>query len=245
MTSLPQAKALAQMSSDTPSEIASRNPDGIKYDFVKSYIMALEYLYQNETSRKAAPVIGPKNIDNLNVLAKEQDRLISANVNLRIARNLLERFLKGNNGLIVKVIEIFSAYSDKQVELNNRERMVISVVLKSALLKNLKDFDYKWYSDNVEKIANERRESSMQLLESSLMVPKVLISQDYDNSGHFYKLGITKEERRNLIRRMRIFSDENFKGEVRSGQTFLEASVSAIREMLEDTTWSAQEDLHT
>jgi hypothetical protein len=145
--------------------------------------------------------------------------------------------------MIKAVVEKFAAFADKQLELNNQERTLLETVRSRIIDERIDDALIKWYGESVTDISLRRKESSKELLESSLMVAKVLISHQFDASGRLYKLGVTREERRNLLSRLRLFGDESFKGEIRSGQTFLEASVSSIRQVLEDTAWPSSEGI--
>jgi len=237
----PDSRSQTEVIINDPERFSLSNPDGKKYEFVKTYVMALEYLYHNENAKDRAPVIGADNIQDIGVITDEQDRLINVNVNLRIARNLLKRFEETNNALINKVVKIFSAYVNKQVELNNMERLLVVTIREKLIEDTYDEGTLKWYFEELIDISKERKESSMRLLESSLIINKVLISHQFDQFGQPYKLGITQEERDSLISRLKIFEDPKFQGELRSGQTFLEASVSVIRQILEDTSWLALE----
>jgi len=143
--------------------------------------------------------------------------------------------------MINKVVKIFSGFVNKQVELNNMERLLVVTIREKLIEETYDEATLKWYFEEIVKISKERKESSMRLLESALIINKVLISHQFNQLGQPYKLGITQEQRFNLIKRLKIFEDPKFKGELRSGQTFLEASVSVIRQILEDTSWPASE----
>ena len=235
--------AAAQMDDDALHKFSIGNPDGIKYEFVKTYIMALEYLYQNEKAEQRTAKITGSNIENVSALSDEQSRLVQANVNIRISRNLLDRYSATENGLVNKVVETYLRYAEKQLELNNQERTLIMTLKEKATSGTSDEAAAIWFSENIVDLSRQRKESSMDLLESSLMVNKVLISHRFNQHGELFQLGITREERRSLIRRLSAFREEGFDGGPRSGQTFLEASISAIRQLLEDRNWPASEEI--
>lgn len=229
--------AWGEMIVDDPVEFTVNNPDGQKYEFVKAYIMGIEYIYQNEMVKKKVPAIDDNTLQDLRVVTKHKERLANANVNLRVARNLLKRFEKGNNALMIKVVMLFNEFVDDQVDLNNQERLFVTGLHESLINGSVSRFKRNWYVEGVQTLGEKRRDAFLKLLEASTLINKVLVSHEFDRQGHFYKLGITADERQALLNRVDHFEEEGFQGGPREGQTFLEASVTTIRQILEDKDW--------
>lgn len=229
----------AQEISEESFQFSANNPDGQKYEFVKTYMMALEYIYQNELAEESAAPIDQEGLKNVQRLSNEKNRLAMANVNLRIARNLIEKFDKSRNGLVLRVIELFSQYVNEQASLNNQERLLVTIMYESALNNKVGRLKQRWYKDSATKIIDQRKKTSLNLLEASMLISKVLISHQFNQLGEFNKLGITREERQKLLSRLKVFDGDEFQGDPRAGQTFLQASVTSIRQILEDSNWAA------
>ena len=211
------------------------NPDIKKYEFVRDYISSLSYLKVNEDESKEINELAATETKEIDRIALLRDNLIRNNVNLRIARNYLKKHNKQKeNGLILKVVDTFSKMCDDLIALNNQERNLLENLYYTQLKDEMDSFDRSAYERNQERIAAQRKTTSKKLLESSLFVTKVLISPQENYYGEFDRLGITQEERYRLLYKIDEFAEDGFKGELRAGQTFLQGSVVAIREILED-----------
>jgi len=215
------------------------NPDVNKYEFVKSYLTALTYLQTNvdRHERTESELADREEVDKIPFY---QEDLIQNNVNLRIARNYVKKYSKDTkNGLILHTAHIFQDLCNQYIELNNQERSNLNAYYQALLYDNLEKFDKDTYQAELIRISNQRRNVSEKLLETSNLVSKILISSKVDAYGEFYQLGITEYEREKLIHRFDEFKGPGFQGNLREGQTFLEGSVSTVREILEDESWAS------
>jgi len=213
------------------------NPDGPKYDFVKNYLVSLTYLKKNAERSQNSPEINAEEFEKGGFFQALMDELIQENINLRVAKNFLKKYQNSNNGLILKVRDLFTQICDEQIDVNNKERTYIGKVLQTQIEQGLESVDIKTFMRNIQGWAMERRTLLQKLLEASMMINKILVSNQIDEFGEFVMLGVTEAEREGLLLRMDTFYEEGFQGELRQGQTFLQASVSIIREILEDDSW--------
>ncbi|MBP9853648.1 MAG: hypothetical protein KBD53_02135 [Candidatus Omnitrophica bacterium] len=236
----PYSLVSAEQILGSTSKFKKENPDGRKYEFTRDYLTSLEYLKKNseqyELTRKASAEY--KEEQRISALKTE---LIQNNVNLRVARNYLKKYhTQTNNGLMLNVSDIFTKVCDQLIELNNQEKILLDKMLAfhkgSAEKVNMSTVE----ADRV-KIYQSRKDSLKDLLKASILVTKVLVSNQENQNGTFNRLGITQEQRYKLLEKLNHFSEETYRGELRSGQTFLEGSVVTIREILEDYNYQSND----
>jgi hypothetical protein len=220
------------------------NPDGGKYEFVRHYLQSLNYLFLNESREsKMTLFAGKSDGDQSKLYLQELNR---DNVNLRVARNILKKYFSSPNPLMVKTVDLFYSVCGEQIDLNNEE---IALIEKGAPIKEinpltiLKGEQSAGLLPRQEEIALKRKESLKTLLEASMLINKILISNQLDQDGELVALGITGTERRQLLQRLNDFPVEKTVNQVEQGQSFLQASVASIRGMLEDKSWGTIEDL--
>lgn len=222
---------------DDSNLFMANNPDGKKYEFVKNYLSSLSYFQLNdERERKqAGEAVGI--LDSPEKTEELVKSIIQQNANLRVARNLIKKYKSPENGLILKAVVLFMQVADEQIEFNNEERAMLERVVDVIKSGDIRVYDTpKFYKDQA-KIAKQRKESFKKLLESSVLVSKILISNKPDKYGEFINLGITKDERKKLISKLNeLFVGYKEVG-LKEGQSFLEGSVASIREILEDKSW--------
>ena len=149
---------------------------------------------------------------------------------------------------MVKVTDIFYQVCDEQAKLNEEEVKLIQngVPEKEKVDPNhLLDVNQTPQPVLDQHIAlNQRRKDSLQkLVEASVLVAKVLISNQTDRDGELVVLGISELERKKLLTKADSFYGSGFEGGLREGQSFLQASVSSIKEILEDYSWGTLDDL--
>lgn len=225
-----------------PEQFKKYNPDGAKgqkYEFVKSYLNALKYLYLNEKQEE-------KRREEIFLKANSKEKtkghienLKDENINYRTARNLLKKYKTSENGLVLKVTDMFADACDQFIELNNRERKILESMLarpQEASWGNFKKRE-RQFETQYKTLAYERRKNATHLLEASLLVNKVLISSREDKHGEFINLGITSEEREKLLLKIDEIYEGKYYEKLKEGQPFLGASISEIRKILLDKTW--------
>jgi hypothetical protein len=218
-----------------PALFARLNPDGDKYNFVKHYLSALSELYALEKEAKS-----PQSFTEISLegLRERSGQILQENVRLRVARNWVTRYRQSDNGLILKVNEIFSRACDGLIALNQREREWIDEVLnRDASGVSFNHEDIEEYQRIITELAGLRKDMNAGILESSIYVSKILISAERDQNGNMIQLGLTGEERRKLQLKANEFSYPKDTGEIQPGQTFVEGAVAVIRRVLDDETY--------
>lgn len=220
---------------EDPVIFSRNNPDGEKYSFVKHYIMALEYYRDNEKLVGGLGVLSQEDLADDNLVRRQMDNLLRANTNLRVARNILGKYSGSRNALMRKIAGDFSAVCNDQIAINNQEREMWNELINSVKEIVLGFYDVGSFNQRYRDLAEKRKTSLGGLLQASILSGKVLFSPKLNEYGHYGFLGISKDERFKLIKRLdEGFTGDNFKGELRDGQTFLEASVVSLREVLEN-----------
>lgn len=223
-------------------EFIEYNPDGQKYEFVKDYISSLGYFKVNARRTNNAAYVTSEGKTDKEKIETVVKSLILDNANLRVARNLLRTYELSDNGLILKVRIMFYHVCDDLIEINTKERQYFEDLLKN----NVGDFSTelrKKIADFQLGVALQRKEISKSLLETSILVSQVLISNVADYGGEFFYLGITDAERVKLLDKLYDLDQGENQGGIQEGQTFLGASIAAIREILEDDSWDTLDAL--
>lgn len=216
------------------------NPDGLKYEFTRDYITSLNYLKENNERFEDVAILAFSEDKEINRIAALRDDLIRNNLNLRIARNYLSKYLRqADNGLILKASDMFTDFCDQLIDHNNQEKLLLEELYYTQLKDEMDGFDVNGFTRDQRRIGLARKEALKKLLETSILVSKILISPQENYAGEYDRLGITQEERYKLLYKIDEFEDERFKGELRPGLTFLEGSVVTLREILEDYDYTA------
>ncbi len=235
----PMARA-QEIRIDNPEEFKRFNPDGQKYAFVKDYIQSLKYLHDIEERLDKMDPTTFNILDGEDKFNELKNILNKDNINLRIARNIMRKYQTSENRLILKVVNIFMNLCDEQVAFNQKEKVLVDDLLSASRAGSMKlYYQNVKFQDGQNALANQRKDSLGKLLESSLLVAKVLVSNTTDEHGKFIKLGITKEERKKLLSNIADFKGKEFKGQLRQGQSFLGGGIVTIRNLLEDKTWKS------
>lgn len=216
------------------------NPDGIKYEFARDYITSLNYLKENNERFEDVAILAFSEDKEIDRIAALRDDLIRNNLNLRIARNYLSKYLRqADNGLILKASDMFTNFCDRLIDLNNEEKLLLEDLYYTQLKDEMDGFDVDGFTRSQRRIGQARKTTLKELLETTILVSKILISPQENYAGQFDRLGITQEERYKLLYKIDEFEDDRFKGELRPGLTFLEGSVVTLREILEDYDYTA------
>ena len=217
------------------------NPDGKKYEFVKNYLISLTYLKKNAQRSQNPPEFISEEFEKGDFFKALMEDLVRDNINLRIARNFVKKYQIPENKLILKATNLFMQVCDEQISINNKERKYIGKVSQKQSNEGLEDVDRKRFADKLLSLSLERKESLRSLLEASMVINKLLISNQIDDYDEFVMLGVTEEEREKLVLQLDEFNEDSFQGEIRQGQTFLQGSVSVLREVLSDESWDTLE----
>lgn len=213
------------------------NPDGQKYEFVRNYLTSLSYFKANDEKSENVVIKISSELDDADKVASLIENLVQENANLRAARNLLKKYKTSPNGLILKVTDLFAKVCDEQIDFNDREKNILKNLHDVLVKADIQNFDKRDFVRTQRWLASERKESLKKLLEASMLVKKVLVSNKPDAYGELTSLGITKEERKKLLSKMNDLFGKNYRGELQEGQSFIKGSILVIRGVLEDTTW--------
>ncbi len=227
---------------DDMDRFIENNPDGKKYEFVRTYLNALMYFKKNADRQKELPTIDINNLAEAPSVAPIVLALKKDNVNLRIARNLVKKFKTPENGLILKVADLFAKVCDDQMEYNDYDRVLYERIAEIQESGYFEDFYPESFLEAQELLAEQRRASFKELMEASMLINIVLVSPDRNYYGDFYRLGLTRQQRQNLLYKIDDFKGKGFSGGVEEGQTFLQGSVNVIRQILENDSWQVMDD---
>lgn len=210
------------------------NPDVNKYEFVKDFLESLTYFELNDKRSRFSQVeidLEYEEAQKSNALLKT---LIQNNVNLRVARNMIKNYRKAENGLMINVANLFVDLCDTLIKYNSRDIDILGKIYELQVSGDNPADLRKTFLDQQNELSIARKESLMKLLESSILVTKILISPKTDNNGKYNFIGITSDQRDKLLYKLDGFYGDQYQGELRPGQSFLAGSVSVIREVLED-----------
>ncbi len=212
------------------------NPDIDKYEFAKSYIIGLGY-FSRVSTRLAAE-------DTLLAQASSADKspkLIQAmidnrtldNTEIRIARNYLVKYNTSANGLIRLVTNDAVAAYDRLLELSTRERELWQTLYRVQISEGngLKEEDI--LRQQV-VLVGEKKEAAKELIKASRKLTIMLLSGELCENEQCRSLALTREERYKLLDKLDAFGKDNTDWGAKAGQTTLQASIAAIREVLED-----------
>lgn len=223
--------------SQNPKMFAKLNPDGMKYEFVKHYLTALQHLQKVEQLQDDVPLIALNDIS-LGVLQSRADHLLQENANLRVARNLVDRYRQSDNGFILKVSEIFSNTCESLIILNSQERdLILSFINRDVSGMSFDGKAKEEYGARQNEFSSQRKAVSAGILEASIYVSKLLRSSQLSSGGQIFRLGISLDERLKLKEFLRGFGYPADVVDIQPGQTFVEGSVAVIRRILEDDSF--------
>ena len=227
---------------DDVDKFIENNPDGNKYEFVKTYLNALMYLKKNADRKSDLPKIDINDIENAPSVKPIISDIQRDNVNLRVARNLVKKFKTPENGMILKVADLFAKVCDDQIEYNDYETILYEKILELQQDGYYEGFSPENFIEAQNLLSDQRRASLKELMEASMLINIVLVSTEQNYYGEFYRLGITRQQRKNLLYKVDDFKGKGFSGDIEEGQTFLEGSVNVIRQILENESWQVAAD---
>jgi hypothetical protein len=208
------------------NEFQKNNPDIKKYEFARSYITALSYL---------------KAIDDR---WNKQVKLIKASINdlaldnadLRIAKNYLVKYLNSPNALIRKTADMVVVSCEREIAVNDQEKVLwekwydLTSAGQASMDKQV-EFDKSQHA-----LALQRKEEAKEIVQASVLLTKVLMSEKNTN-GRGHRLAITSKQRQKLLDKLDTFGNDTMDWGLKPGQRTMEASIAAIREILEDSIW--------
>ncbi|MBF0490314.1 MAG: hypothetical protein HQL15_06790 [Candidatus Omnitrophica bacterium] len=209
------------------------NPDGYKYEFARSYIGALKYFYNvNQRWIKNPPKKKFKG-DDFKTIRGSIEYLVQDNWDLRVAKNYMVRYLYSPNSLMRKVSDMLIDSCEKDIALNNKAKNLWQDWLNLKSAGRFKPKDEKNFIAAQRDIELKRKESDKNVVEASILMSKVLLSQDNPNDKGKL-LVINEKERNKLIDDLDSYGKEVMDWGLKPGQSTFSASIAVIREVLED-----------
>ena len=218
------------------NEFKRNNPDGNKYEFARSYISALSY-FDVINQRWSKSTLKKKFVGHdLNVIRGSMHYLVLDNSDLRVAKNYMVKYLKLPNSLMRKVADMLIYSCDQDIVLNNQEKNLWQDWLNKKALGIPKPQEEKDFIKAQEAVELKRKESDKAIIKASILLTKVLLSQDNPNDkGRM--LAITDKQRSKLLDFLDEYGKEVLDWGLKPGQSTLDASIAVIREVLEDPVY--------
>jgi hypothetical protein len=217
----------------------NNNPDGQKYEFVRSYISALGYFHTiNQRWAKNPPKKKFKG-DDARIILGTMEALVQDNVDLRVAKNYMIKYLSIPNPFMRKVSDMMIVVCDSEISLNNKSKFLWQdwLNLKSSGIPN--QDQEKIFIKSQRDIELKRKEYDKMLIQASIYLTKVVLSQEnLNDKGKL--LAITEVERDKLLDNLDQYGKGILDWGLKAGQSSLKASVSVIREVLEDPIYTSR-----
>jgi hypothetical protein len=215
------------------SVFKKNNPDGYKYEFARSYISALKYFYEiNQRWSKNSP---KKNFagDDVKTIRATIEYLVRDNSDLRVAKNYMVKYLTSPNALMRKVADMMIVSCDNGVMLNNKAKNLWQDWLNLKVSGRANPEQERLFIRAQQDIELKRKEFDKSLIQASILMTKVLLSQENANDKGRV-LAITDKQRSRLLDGLDVYGKDVINWGLKSGQSTLQASIAVIREVLED-----------
>ncbi len=159
------------------------NPDGNKYEFARSYISALSYFQAIRTRWEKVPPKKKFAKDDIKVIHLSMDYLVNDNADLRVAKNYMIKYLDSPNSLMRKVSDLMIVACDRDIALNNKlKNLWQDWLIKKLQEKKVKPEDEKLFIEAQSDLELKRKESDKSIIKASILLTKVLLSQDNTNN---------------------------------------------------------------
>ena len=213
----------------------------MKYDFARSFIIGFGYLNAMDQRSEKSKEIKAKGND-IAFIQWNLDRLAKDNMDLRVAKNYVTKYFNVPNHLMRKVIDSYAYACDGLIALNLEERELwdqIHQVRKKGAVSPEQDQEFV---KSQEKLADRRKVVMRSIVEVSVLMTKVLFSEDVHEKQVKKRLALTLKERDNLIRKLDTFAGDNLDWGIKPGQTYVRGAEATIREVLEDPTYLSADE---
>lgn len=226
---------------ETVAPFKKYNPDGMKYEFARSYITSLAYLNSVDQRWKKSDSVKKTNSQE-KFVAWNIERLIYDNMDIRVAKNYMTKYFQDKNLLMRKVVDTYVYACDQLVGVNRQEREAWESA--KSLLKDgeFDDAHEKKFMADQERIAARRKEAMQGVVTSSVLMTKVILSEDTREKDSKKRLAISTEQRENLIDKLDSYAKNNMDWSLKPGQTFVEAAEASVREVLEDSFYLSADE---
>jgi hypothetical protein len=178
------------------------------------------------------------------LFADQKNKMILATINdlaldssdLFIIKNYLLKYLTSPNKLMRKVADIVVVSISHEIAINHQEKALwekwydLNTAGQATRPKEI------IFVKNQYSLELRRKEADKEIIQASVMMTKVLIS-DKNKNGKGRLLAITAQQRQKLLDKLDSFGRDTLDWGLKPGQRTLEASIAVIREILEDSIW--------
>jgi hypothetical protein len=226
---------------EDPGAFKRYNPDGLKYEFARSYIASLGYLNSVDRRWKKSTSLKKKSPPD-KYIAWNIERLIYDNMDIRVAKNYMTKYFATSNLLMRKVTDSYVFSCDQLVEVNRQEREAWENLKK---LKEDNQFDAvqeKEFIAQQEDIALRRKEAMRGVVSASVLMTKVLLSENTKEKDIKKRLALSTEQREKLVDKLDSYAKDNLDWSLKPGQTFVQAAEASVREVLEDSFYLSADE---
>ena len=214
----------------------ANNPDGVKYEFARSFIASMAFLDAVE-KRLTDSGENVNALDERKVMKWNLDRLARDNLDLRVAKNYMVKYFNAGNTLMRKVVDTYALTCDEWIAINHKERELWNQWPRMRKVDEDGNVDLKEFLRMQEDIAIERKSAMRKLVETAVLVTKVLLSEDVTEKQVKKRLALTFNQRERLIKKLDSYAGENLDWGMRPGQTFVQSAQAVVREVLEDPAY--------
>ncbi len=204
------------------------------YEFTRSYIHALSFCYNiSQRWRKQSKII--KNAKSSNKVIEEYlNDLVKDNVDWRVAKNYLEKYLQSPDPMVKKIADSFIVSSERNIALNDDAKRLWITWQALVASKQATHQKERAFVNAQEDLSFKRKEADKIFIEATVLLTKYLLGGD----GQSKTLSLTDKQRDGLIRRLDDFAKEYTDWGLKPGQSTVEASVAVLREVLEDSIYT-------
>jgi hypothetical protein len=217
------------------------NPDGMKYEFARSYIASLGYLNSIDQRWKKSPDIKKKNSED-KFIAWNIERLNQDNMDIRIAKNYMIKYFSTTNLLMRKVTDSYVYSCDQLIGVNLQERQAWEDLKAFRERKKFDAAKEKQFIAYQEILAADRREAMKEIVASSVLMTKVLLSENTREKDVKKRLVLSTEQREKLVSKLDSYAKDNLDWSLKPGQTFVQAAEASVREVLEDSFYLSADE---
>ncbi|MBF0486055.1 MAG: hypothetical protein HQL16_06045 [Candidatus Omnitrophica bacterium] len=213
------------------------NPDIDKYNFAKSYIMALSYYSRVAERLKLEDKDSLNSKSDIKAVRELVDHRTLDNTELRIAKNYLTKYENSSNAFIRKVSSETIIVYEKLLQMSVRERTLWQSFYVYKASGKPEDFNEADFTSRHIALAMEKKEVAKELVTQTAFVAKILLSAQKCDNETCKNLALTKDERDRLVERLDAFANGYMEWGMKPGQSTLEASIAILREVLEDSIY--------
>ena len=143
---------------------------------------------------------------------------------------------------MLKVVDSYIDACDKLIALNHQERELWNQLSRIKKENKLGAVEDQEFVKAQEKLDTDRKPIMRGIVEVSVLMSKVLFSEDVKEKQVKKRLALTSNERDKLIRKLDTFAGNNLDWGMKPGQTFLQSAEANIREVLEDPTYVSADE---